>query len=105
MAIFSFLWILICIAGLGLACKSVSVLGKRSRATTIGWLLTAAYFALAAIDAVRAASAPLHIDYIALAGLTGAFIVAGVRDEPQAEPWWWPAKSGLTGAERRTKHL
>lgn len=83
--------------------KSVAVLGGRSRWTAAGWILTAVYFAIAAFDAARASRAPFHLDYIVLGALSIAFVVAGTRDEPQAEPWWWPRGSGLTGAERRAK--
>jgi hypothetical protein len=34
--------------------------------------------------------APFHADYACVALLTIAFIVAGIRKEPQAIPWWWP---------------
>lgn len=104
MSILSVFWIIACIVGLALSLKSVAVLGPRSRSTALGWLLTAIYFAVAALDAWRSARAPYHLDYVVLAALTVAFIVAGVRDEPQAEPWWWPSHAGLTGAERRAKN-
>jgi hypothetical protein len=35
--------------------------------------------------------------------LTVAFVVAGVRDERQAEPWWWPTHTGPTRAEKRLR--
>lgn len=101
MSFVSVIWIVACIVGLALSIKSVAVLGARSRATAVGWIATAAYFVIAAVDAVRARSAPAHVDYAVLAILTIAFVVAGVRDEPQAEPWWWPRAPGLTGRERR----
>jgi hypothetical protein len=94
-------WLATCALGFALSLKSVSVLGSRSRWTAAGWLLTAFYFAIAAYDAARAAHAPGHLDYVALALLTICFIVAGRRDEPQAEPWYWPRAAGRTGAERR----
>jgi len=95
------LWLAVCLLGTALALKSSAVLGRRSRATAAGWALTAAYFVLAAADAARSTTAPYHTDYALLAALSIAFIIAGARDEPQAEPWWWPTHSGLTGAERR----
>ena len=103
MSFLSVFWLVACIGGLALSLKSAAVLGVRSRATALGWVLTAAYFAIAAVDVLRATRPPLHLDYVLLAALTAAFIVAGVRDEPQAEPWWWPSASGLTGKERRAK--
>jgi hypothetical protein len=45
---------------------------------------------------------PLHLEYVCLAALTVAFIVAGVRDEAQAEPWWWPTHLGTTRRERKS---
>ncbi len=79
------------------------MLGSRSRWTAGGWVITAVYFAVAAYDAVRAQHAPAHLDYVALALLTICFVIAGRRDEPQAEPWYWPRFVGQTGAERRAK--
>lgn len=98
-------WLAICALGIALSLKSVAVLGPRSRGTVLGWLLTAGYFALAAFDAARAAKAPYHADYGLLAALTLAFIFAGIRDEPQADPWYWPTHAGLTGKERRATRL
>ncbi|GAC1303567.1 MAG: hypothetical protein NVSMB19_13650 [Vulcanimicrobiaceae bacterium] len=95
------LWLSVCAAGAALALRSVAVLKRGSRATALGWALTAAYFAVAASDAARMASAPYHVDYVLLAALAAAFVAAGLRDEPQAEPWWWPSHAGLSGAERR----
>ncbi len=103
MSIFTVFQLAACVAGIALSLKSAAVLDARSRATALGWLLTAAYFGVAASDAARAASAPYHIDYALIAALTVAFGIAGARDEPQAEPWWWPRQAGLTGAERRAR--
>lgn len=105
MSIVSVIWILTCVVGFALSLKSAAVLGARSRATVVGWLATALYFIIAAIDGVRGRSAPAHVDYVALAILTIAFVVAGVRDEAQAEPWWWPSTVGLTGAQRRAREV
>lgn len=101
MTIFSYLWIATCVFGVILSLVSTRVLGERSRATQAAWIATAGYFIVAAIDAIRATPAPLHIDYVLLAALVIAFAIAGKRDEPQAEPWWWPTHAGPTGAERR----
>ncbi len=96
-------WLTTCALGFALSLKSVSVLGPRSRWTAAGWAFTAIYFAIAAYDAARAAHASAHLDYVDLAILTICFIIAGRRDEPQAEPWYWPTFTGQTGAERRAK--
>lgn len=105
MPILTILWLVTCALGIALSAKSTLVLGPRSRATALGWVLTALYFVIAGVDAIRAERAPYHVDYVVLAALTIAFVVAGVRDEPQAEPWYWPNSSGLTGKERRAKRL
>ncbi len=96
-------WSVLCVAGLLLSLRSVSVLRSGSPWTSVGWLLTAAYFALELGAVVRRAATPLHLDYVLLALLTLAFVAAGVRDERQAEPWWWPSGTGLTGRERRER--
>ena len=94
-------WFVTCLAGAALSFASIRVLRRRSPWTILGWLATAAYFAIAGYDVVRARPALAHLDYAALTVLTVCFVVAGIRDEPQAEPWWWPRHSGPTGAERR----
>ena len=69
--------------------------------TMWGWILTVAYSAYIGLELARLA-VPAHLEYVFLAALTGAFIVAGIKDEAQAEPWWWPTGRGPTRAERRT---
>ncbi len=94
-------WSILCVAGLLLSLRSVAVLRTGSPWTRAGWLATAAYFALELAAVARHAATPFHLEYAVLAVLTVAFVAAGVRDEAQAEPWWWPAAAGLTGRERR----
>jgi hypothetical protein len=94
-------WICFCVLGLAVSLKSAAVLRRRSVWTLAGWLATAAYFVIAGIDAARGTRAVAHLDYVALALLIACFAAAGARDEPQAEPWWWPRRAGLTGAQRR----
>lgn len=96
-------WSVLCVAGLLLSLRSVAVLRSGSPWTSVGWLLTAAYFALELGAVIRRAATPFHLDYGLLAALTLAFVAAGVRDERQAEPWWWPSQAGLTGRERRER--
>ena len=72
--------------------RSLLALASGSPWTFAGWLATAGYFVVAGYDGWRAASAYAHLDYVFVAALTIAFIVAGVRREPQAEPWWWPRR-------------
>jgi hypothetical protein len=96
-----YVWFAACLLGAVLSLKSIAVLRMRSAWTIAGWAATAVYFAIEAVAAARATHAPAHTDYIMLGVLTVCFVVAGIRDEPQAEPWWWPTHAGLTGAERR----
>ena len=91
-------WLAICAAGAALSVRSIAVLGGPSPLTRLGWLATLAYFGLSAYDAARAVAAPAHADYLLLAALLLAFVVAGLRDEPQAEPWWWPTGAGEDGS-------
>ncbi|GAC1524304.1 MAG: hypothetical protein NVS2B8_07950 [Vulcanimicrobiaceae bacterium] len=101
MSILGVLWLIVCISGVALSFASARVLGPASRATAAGWFATAGYFAVAAIDVVRGTKAPLYADDVLLAVLAIAFVTAGRRDEPQAEPWYLPTHAGLTGAQRR----
>lgn len=94
-------WLVLCVAGAVLSLKSIAVLDGRSRWTAAGWWFTLLYFAVAGYSAAAHAYLPLRPEYWALAALTIAFIVAGVKDEPQSEPWYWPVRAGSTRAERR----
>jgi hypothetical protein len=86
-----------------LSVRSIVVLRARAPWTSAGWAGTLGYCLAAAVEySVVALHQPAAlIAYVFVVVLTLAFIVAGVRDEPQAEPWWWPARAGLTRAERR----
>jgi len=95
-------WSVVSAAGLLLSLRSVAVLRAGSPWSSAGWLATALYFALELAAVVRRAATPFHLEYVLLALLTIAFVVAGLHDERQAEPWWWPAGAGLTGRERRS---
>jgi hypothetical protein len=101
MNVAALVWLVACVAGIALSLKSVAVLRSPSAWTIAGWVFTALYCAIAAYDVARSRPAPAHVDYVTLALLTICFIVAGRRDEPQAEPWWWPRGAGPTGAQRR----
>ena len=101
MSVLSVLWFALATLALALSVRSLVVLRGGSRATSLGWLATIAYVVVAAVDAARGSVAPGHIDWWLLAVVTVAFVVAGMRDEAQAEPWWWPARRGSTAAQRR----
>ena len=94
-------WLVLCFLGLLLAARSVAILRTGSPWTSAGWLLTALYFVLAAGKVGLNWTPPYHAEYVSLGLLTLAFVAAGVRDEPQAEPWYWPSRVGPRGRERR----
>ena len=86
-----------------LSVRSIAVLRDRAPWTSAGWAGTFGYSIAAAIEFSNAAlHQPASIAaYVFLFTLAVAFVIAGVRDEPQAEPWWWPSRIGQTRAERR----
>lgn len=90
------------IALTALSLRSVGVLRTRSPWTSLGWAATVGYCAAASFE-LRGPSHHLAqaVAYGFLAVLIAGFVVAGVRDEPQAEPWYWPAGPGKTRAEKR----
>jgi hypothetical protein len=88
-----------------LSVRSIVVLRARAPWTSAGWAGTLGY-CIAAV--VEFSNEETHrpaalIAYAFLLALAIAFVVAGVRDEPQAEPWWWPTHVGPTRAERGKK--
>ncbi len=93
--------IAICLAGIALSVKSVIVLGRAAPWTSAGWWITVVYFLAVIAKLLDATVVPAYLEYLVLIVLTVAFVVAGVRDEPQAEPWWWPNRRAKTRAERR----
>ena len=86
-----------------LSLQSLLVVRARAPWTAAGWAGTLAY----AIAAIAQFSSPaVHrpasaLAYALLVLLALAFVVAGVRDEPQAEPWYWPRFVGKTRAEKQ----
>lgn len=92
---------LICLLGIALSVKSLVVLGRAAPWTCAGWWLTIVYFIAVIAKASFAPTLPAYAEYIVLAALTVVFVVAGIRDEPQADPWWWPNGRGATRAEKR----
>jgi lipoprotein signal peptidase len=87
-----------------LAVRSILILrGKRAPFTILGWVATLGYCIPAGIrfsELVTWRGLILTADGF-LVVLIIAFVIAGVRDEPQAEPWYWPERIGLTRAEKR----
>ncbi len=81
--------------------KTLIVLETASPFTSAGWAFTILYDCTATAEIVTRTHAPFALGYVFLAALIIAFAIAGVRDEAQADPWWWPRALGLTRAERR----
>jgi hypothetical protein len=92
---------LICLLGIAVCAKTIAVLRSGAPWTSGAWALTALYFVAVLVKVTLVPHLPGTLEYAILAALTVAFVVAGVRDEPQAEPWWWPNRLGLTRAQRR----
>ncbi len=99
----TFVVIAICALGIVLSGKSVLVLGRRAPWTSAGWLLTILYFVALIVRLRLRYHAGERAEYLTLAALIVAFVVAGFRDEPQAEPWWWPTHYGSTRRAKRTR--
>jgi hypothetical protein len=84
-----------------LSLRTIVILRLEAPWTTAGWAFTILYDCGASYEILSHTHLPLHASYIALVALIAAFVVAGVRDEPQGEPWWWPSRLALTRAEQR----
>ena len=84
-----------------LSLRSMIVLRGASPWTSVGWAATLGYALATLAEIVRGGHHAYNLPYWYLAALTLAFVIAGVRDEAQAEPWWWPRGRGPTRAERR----
>ena len=86
-----------------LAVRSLVVLRARAPFTSAGWAATAGYFGAAAWryahDGAQREAMLVAEGFFVL--LAAAFIIAVVRDEPQAEPLLWPSRVGLTRAQKR----
>lgn len=85
------------------ALRSLAVLRTQAPWTSLGWAATTGYFSLAAWR--YAHEGPQRELMLAAEGcflvLAAAFILAVIRDEPQAEPLLWPSRVGLTRAQKR----
>jgi hypothetical protein len=91
---------LICLFGIAVCAKTIAVLGRYAPWTSSAWFLTALYFIAVLGKVMHERQLAGWVGYAPLVGLTIAFLVAGIRDEPQAEPWWWPKRRGQTRAQR-----
>jgi hypothetical protein len=72
----------------------LSVLRARAPWTSVGWAATAGYgFSAAAAYTGHGWRPEIAITaYACLIVLAVAFVVAAIRREPRAEPWWWPRR-------------
>lgn len=87
-----------------LAIRSLIVLGRaRAPFTSAGWTATLGYFASAAWRYSHDEPQPGVMLFAqgCFIVLAAAFLIAVVRDEPQAEPLLWPRRVGLTRAQKR----
>ena len=87
-----------------LSMRSLVILRAAAPWTSAGWAGTFGYCIAAVLEfsgSAAHATAAL-VAYAFLVALAIAFVVAGVRDEPQAEPWWWPTHVGPTRAQKRS---
>ena len=83
-----------------LSIRSLAALRGAAPWTSAGWAFTIAYDCTASAEIILRTHAPLHVAYWFLVALAVAFVVAGLRDEPQADPWWWPRRLGPTRSQR-----
>ena len=97
------LWLAVCAAGAALSCAASRFWAPRRRSRASAGSRRSRISRSPGGTRCGGHGAPAHADYVALAALTAAFVAAGLRDEPQAEPWWWPAGAGPTGRERRAR--
>ena len=84
-----------------LSVKTLSVLKSASPFTSAGWAFTILYDCTATAEIVTRTHAPFALAYVFLGALIVTFAIAGLRDEAQADPWWWPSGLGPSRAERR----
>ncbi len=84
-----------------LSIRSAFVVRRVAAWTAIAWWSTLAYCIAAIVPLLGGPRLPYHGEYVALVGLTVAFVIAGIKDEPQAEPWYLPTAPGPTRAEKR----
>lgn len=86
-----------------LAIRSVWVIRGRSPLTALGWTFAVGYGLAKAAQYALPGLGPGagRVAYGCLLLMAVAFVVAGIRDERQAEPLLWPLRLGQTRAERR----
>jgi len=91
------------IALAAVAVQSLRFTWKVSPWSSVGWLAILLYCGYDLTRIVTHANGVFAIlpyaDYGLLTIVTIAFIVGGVRDEGQAEPWYWPNHRGQTRAQ------
>lgn len=85
-----------------LSVRSMAVTRRRAPWTFWAWAATLAYcvYVYIKMTPIFAARIPEHGEYVFLLALTILFVVAGIKDEPQAEPWYLPSRLSKTRAEK-----
>ena len=88
--------------GFLLSLRSIFILRTVSPWMTAGWAVAAIYFVTLFVHNLngRVTFGALP-EYALVLIVAVVWIVAVVRDEPQAEPWWWPRHRAQTRAEKR----
>jgi len=108
MTIASLLLALVLVALGVLSAQSLRYTWKASPWSSVGWAATVVYCLNDLVRVFDPAAGFFtlipHLDYAMLIVLTIAFVVAGVRDEAQAEPWYRPTHRGQTRSERTRRN-
>ena len=79
---------------IAISVKTLVVLRTSSPWTTAGWILSTVYALIACTELVSQRTVAPVWPYGALLLMVIAFVVAGIKDERQADPWWWPMRLG-----------
>jgi hypothetical protein len=86
--------------GVLLSLQSIYILRGAAPWMSVGWAGAAVYFVVLFVRNLNGATIGPVFEYALILFVAIVWIVGVVRDEPQAEPWWWPRKRGPTRAER-----
>lgn len=73
-----------------LSLRSIWLVAGSSPWTALGWFAILAYAVLEGYEVLTARTLPAHLPYIFLGLLAALLIIGGLRDERQAQPWYWP---------------
>lgn len=67
---------------------------------TTGWTVAGVYFLVLFVRNLNGTTIGPFGEYALVLFVAVVWIVAVVRDEPPAEPWWWPVRLGPRRSER-----